>query len=150
MWRIPLAQWSALKTARWRQSSPRPPSSRSRRPRVSGWRCMAPGGSRWVWRNRPQAITDQWPFDPRTTVGEWAAAEGDEPGFPGFHSDQLRDFARAVLDDCEPTVTGLDAYRALEVVKGVYLSQTRRRPISLPMSAADRAEAHRITSGIPS
>ncbi|HLX97715.1 MAG TPA: Gfo/Idh/MocA family oxidoreductase [Roseiarcus sp.] len=94
-----------------------------------------------------QAITDQWPFEPEETVRAWAAAEGNKPGFPGFHSDQLRDFARAILDDREPTVTGADAVRALEVIKAVYLSEARRSPIVLPMSAGDRAEADRITMG---
>ena len=37
--------------------------------------------------------------------------------------------------------------RAIEVIKAVYLSEKRRQPIALPMSAADRAEADRITSG---
>jgi predicted dehydrogenase len=96
-----------------------------------------------------QAITDQWPFDPPETVAQWAAAEGGKPGFPAFHSDQLRDFAHAILKDREPTVTGLDAYRALEVIKAVYLSEARRQPIRLPMSAADRTEADRITGGDP-
>jgi predicted dehydrogenase len=97
-----------------------------------------------------QAITDQWPFDPESRVKEWASAEGNRPGFPAFHSDQLRDFAVAILENREPTVTGLAAYQALEVIKGVYLSQSRRQPVSLPMSAADRAEADRITSETPS
>ncbi len=94
-----------------------------------------------------QAITDQWPFDPAETVKEWATAEGGKPGFPAFHSDQLRDFALAVIEDRDPLVTGLQAYRALEVIKSVYLSEARRKPIALPMSAADRAEADRLTSG---
>ena len=68
--------------------------------------------------------------------------------FPGFHSDQLRDFARAILEDREPIVTGFDAVRALEVIKAVYLSEARRAPIVLPMSAGDRAEADRITMGV--
>ena len=95
-----------------------------------------------------QAITDQWPFDSADTVNAWAAAEGGELGFPGFHSDQLRDFARAILEDREPIVTGFDAVRALEVIKAVYLSEARRAPIVLPMSADDRAEADRITMGV--
>jgi len=94
-----------------------------------------------------QAVTDQWPFDPPERVNAWAAAEGGKPGFPGFHSDQLRDFARAIIEDRDPLVTGLQAYRALEVIKSVYLSQVRRTPILLPMSAADRGEADRISSG---
>jgi predicted dehydrogenase len=95
-----------------------------------------------------QAITDQWPFDSADKVNAWAAAEGGESGFPGFHSDQLRDFARAILEDREPIVTGFDAVRALEVIKAVYLSEARRAPIVLPMSADDRAEADRITMGV--
>ena len=94
-----------------------------------------------------QAITDQWPFDPAETVKAWADAEGGRPGFPAFHSDQLRDFARAIIEDREPIVTGLQAYWALEVIKSVYLSEVRRKPISLPLSTADRAEADRLTSG---
>ena len=82
-------------------------------------------------------------------MAAWAAEEGGKPGFPAFHSEQLRDFARAIVEDREPLVTGLDAYRALEVIKSVYLSQVRRQPIRLPMSAADRAEADRISSGEP-
>jgi len=97
-----------------------------------------------------QAITDQWPFDPPETVNGWVVAEGGRPGFPAFHSDQLRDFALAIIENREPLVTGLQAFRALEVIKGVYLSEARRRPISLPMSAEDRAEADRLTSGEPS
>lgn len=94
-----------------------------------------------------QAVTDQWPFDPPETVQQWAAAEGGRPGFPAFHSDQLKDFTLAIKEGREPLVTGLDAYRAIEVIKAVYLSEKRRQPIALPMSAVDRAEADRITSG---
>lgn len=97
-----------------------------------------------------QATTDQWTFDDEfSAIDGWAAEEGGKSGFPAFHSDQLRDFALAVAEDRQPTVTGLDAYRALEVVKGVYLSEARRRPIALPMCAEDRAEADRLTSGEP-
>jgi UDP-N-acetyl-2-amino-2-deoxyglucuronate dehydrogenase len=83
-------------------------------------------------------------------VKAWASAEGGKPGFPAFHADQLSDFALAVLEDRESTVTGLDAYRALEVIKGIYLSEARRQPVRLPMSASDRAEADRLTSAKPS
>ena len=94
-----------------------------------------------------QAFTDQWPFDSAEQIQAWKNAEGGRPGFPAFHSDQLRDFALAVVEDREPLVTGLAAYRALEVIKGIYLSDKRRQPVSLPMSAADRAEADRLTNG---
>lgn len=93
-----------------------------------------------------QAITDKWTFDGEgDRVHEWAAIEGGNVGFPAFHKDQLRDFAMAVLEDREPSVTGEDAYNALELVKAVYLSNFRRMPITLPMSAEDRLEADRVT-----
>jgi UDP-N-acetyl-2-amino-2-deoxyglucuronate dehydrogenase len=94
-----------------------------------------------------QAVTDQWPFDDEATMRGWAAAEGGNSGFPGFHSDQLRDFTYAILENRMPIVTGLDAVRALEVIKSVYLSQIRRRPIPLPMSVEDRLDADQLTSG---
>ena len=94
-----------------------------------------------------QAVTDQWPFDAPETVAAWAEAEGGRPGFPAFHSDQLRDFAQAVAAGREPLVPGVASFRALEVIKAVYLSEARRRPIALPMTAEDRAEADRMTSG---
>jgi len=95
-----------------------------------------------------QATTDQWTFDGESAnIKEWSGAEGGHSGFPAFHSHQLLDFARAILEDRDPTVTGRDAYTALEVVKAVYLSEARRQPVALPMSAEDRAEADRISSG---
>lgn len=95
-----------------------------------------------------QATTDQWTFDGETSrVDEWASVESGNLGFPAFHTDQLRDFALAVRDDHEPSVTGEDAYAALELVKAVYLSEARRMPITLPMSAEDRREADLVSSG---
>lgn len=95
-----------------------------------------------------QATTDAWTFDGETNrVAEWAAVEGGNLGFPAFHTGQLRDFALAVLEDREPSVTGEAAYGALELVKAVYLSEHRRMPIALPMSAEDRAEADLVSNG---
>ncbi|PZQ90541.1 MAG: gfo/Idh/MocA family oxidoreductase [Leifsonia xyli] len=97
-----------------------------------------------------QAITDQWTFDgEEASIVEWGEQEGDRSGFPAFHSDQLRDFAHAVAEGRQPTVSVLDAYRALEVVKAVYLSEARHAPVSLPMSAEDRREADRVSGGEP-
>lgn len=95
-----------------------------------------------------QAITDQWTFDGEDgLVAEWREAEDGHSGFPAFHSDQLRDFALAVRDGRQPTITGVEGYRAVEVVKAIYLSEARRAPIAIPMSAEDRAEADRVSSG---
>lgn len=96
-----------------------------------------------------QAVTDQWTFEGEIDQkAEWLEAESGRTGFPEFHSNQLRDFALAVLENREPTVTGADAVRALEVIKGIYLSEAVRRPIPLPMSMEDRLEADRLTNGV--
>lgn len=95
-----------------------------------------------------QAVTDLWTFnDEASCIDDWRSLEGGRGGFPTFHTDQLRDFASAVIAGGRPTVTGEDAYRALEVVKAVYLSDARRQPVTLPMTASDRADADQVSSG---
>lgn len=95
-----------------------------------------------------QAVTDQWTFPGEDgQMKEWHADESDRPGFPGFHSDQLRNFAIAVAEGNQPLVTGRQALAALEVVKAVYLSESTGRPVKLPMSAEVRQQADAITEG---
>ena len=126
---------------------------RSRRRPASASRCTARPDIRSGLSGDPRADSRRSPINGRSIrrrrSSAWAAAEGGKPGFPAFHSDQLRDFAHAISRTASRLVTGLQAYRALEVIKAVYLSEARRQPISLPMSAADRTEADRITGGRP-
>jgi UDP-N-acetyl-2-amino-2-deoxyglucuronate dehydrogenase len=49
------------------------------------------------------------------------------------HTEQCRDFIRAILEDRDPIVTGESASKALEVVKAVYLSCQQREPVKLPL-----------------
>ena len=46
----------------------------------------------------------------------------------------LAEFAAAIRDDREPLVTGLDGYRALEVVEAAYRSVASGEPVPLPLS----------------
>jgi predicted dehydrogenase len=84
-----------------------------------------------------QAVTDVWTFEGEEDQrAAWEREESGHPGFPAFHRLQLQDFARAVLDDREPAVTGAEARTSLEMIQAVYISQRTRQPVALPMSAA--------------
>lgn len=88
-----------------------------------------------------QAVTDLWTLkdepDPREP---WELAGEARPGFPLFHRLQLQDFADAIRDGREPAVTGAEGCKALHMIKGIYLSQHRRAPVRLPLTADDIAE----------
>lgn len=95
-----------------------------------------------------QAVTDLWTFDGEDAqVAQWRDAEAGRPSVPEFHGNQIADFLDAVRQHREPAITGRDGLRALEVIKGVYLSQAEERPVSLPMSEADRRAADELTEG---
>jgi len=86
-----------------------------------------------------EAVTDLWTLQPDPRE-DWERAREQRPGFPRFHALQLDDFARAVLEGRPPAVTGADSLKALHIIKGIYLSNHRRRPVRLPLSADDIAE----------
>lgn len=95
-----------------------------------------------------QAVTDLWTFDgEEQQVAQWRAAEGGRPSVPEFHGLQIAEFLDAVRQGRQPAITGRDGLSALEVIKGVYLSQARQRPVMLPMSEADRRAADDLTEG---
>lgn len=96
-----------------------------------------------------QAVTELWTFDGEAEEAErWRTQESGRTGFPEFHSHQIADFVDAIRAGRPPAVTGDDALRALEIVKGVYLSQVRRTPIALPMSDEDRRAADAATEAL--
>ena len=95
-----------------------------------------------------QAITDQRTFPGEAEqVKAWHAEESNKPGFPGFHSHQLRDFAIAVAEGRQPLVTGRQSVTALEVIKAIYLSEKTGQPVKLPMNAQIREQADKLTEG---
>jgi UDP-N-acetyl-2-amino-2-deoxyglucuronate dehydrogenase len=51
-----------------------------------------------------------------------------------YHMLQDRDFLRAVLDDRDPLVTGVEGRRVVEMIEAIYVSQRDRRPVKFPLS----------------
>lgn len=95
-----------------------------------------------------QAVNDLWTFDgEEQQLERWRQAENARPSVPAFHALQIAEFLDAVRAQRPPSITGRDGLAALEVVKGVYLSQERQAPVSLPMSAAERQAADALTEG---
>lgn len=93
-----------------------------------------------------QATTGIWSFDgEESSAQRWREEEAGRPGFPGFHAEQIRDFVASIREGRSPAVTGRDALVALQIVKGIYLSQDRGLPIALPMSEPDRLAADGLT-----
>ncbi|QOR70078.1 Gfo/Idh/MocA family oxidoreductase [Ruania alkalisoli] len=93
-----------------------------------------------------QATTDLWTFDGEAEqAAQWREQEAGRPSLPEFHRLQIAEFVEAVRAGRPPAITGRDGLLALEVVKGVYLSQARNAPVSLPMSDADRLAADELT-----
>ncbi len=71
-----------------------------------------------------------------------APAEGSSPGewkelfFVGKAADRqaiVEGFAKAVLNDQQPPCTGIDGYKALEIVLASYRSSELHQPINLPL-----------------
>jgi len=75
--------------------------------------------------------------DPREP---WELTDETRPGMPRFHHIQIQDFVDALQHDREPAVTGKDALVSLHMAKAVYLSDYRRAPVKLPLTADDIAE----------
>jgi len=62
---------------------------------------------------------------------------GDFEQVPSTHVPAIDDFARAILEDREPAITGKDGLRSQELVAALTLSGCREKLVSLPI---DRAE----------
>jgi predicted dehydrogenase len=50
---------------------------------------------------------------------------------PNYHAYQLRDVIGAIRDKREPAVTGLDGYRVVAIIQGIYQSSRTGKPIQL-------------------
>jgi predicted dehydrogenase len=101
------------------------------------------------WPELTQAVTDPWTLEDQPDPREpWELTGETRPGFPMFHKVQLQDFVDAIRAGREPAVTGAEGVKALQMIKGIYLSQHRRMPVRLPLSDDDIAEVERFdTSG---
>lgn len=54
-----------------------------------------------------------------------------------YHRLQDQDFLRAILNDREPTVTGVEGRKLVEIFTAIYRSQRDRRPARFPLPADD-------------
>jgi predicted dehydrogenase len=103
---------------------------------------------------------DQYGAVRYTTGGEWKLYK-EQPAFDFLHdyldpnrllgfSAQVQDFARAILDDREPAVTGRDGRQAVEMANAADLSARTGEAVRLPMSTETaRAAAAAATTHAP-
>ena len=48
-----------------------------------------------------------------------------------YHAMQIQEFLRAILEDCDPEVTGEDGQRVVALVQAIYRSNRESRPVKL-------------------
>ncbi len=65
-----------------------------------------------------------------------------EPLAVSTHTLAIDDFARAILDDRDPAITGEDALRSQELVAAITLSGCRAKQVSLPVDRAEYDALH--------
>ena len=65
-----------------------------------------------------------------------------EPLAVSTHTLAIDDFARAILDDREPAITGEDGLRSQELVAAITLSGCRAKQVSLPVDRAEYDALH--------
>jgi predicted dehydrogenase len=70
----------------------------------------------------------QWQAEDR------AAFEAVDPA-THYHRLQDRDFLRAVLEDREPMVTGVEGRKVVEIFTAIYRSQRDGKPVKFPLDA---------------
>ena len=76
-----------------------------------------------VWLNEPHE---------NLPAGEWVELTAPE-GYRDSRRRHVEDFAAAVATDGEPPVSGREARRALEIIRGAYLSMERGGPVAFPV-----------------
>ena len=57
-----------------------------------------------------------------------------------YHTLQIQDFLRAIIEDRAPIVTGLEGRKPVEIFTAIYRSQRDRRPVKFPLAAEAGAE----------
>lgn len=57
-----------------------------------------------------------------------------------YHQLQIQDFLRAILEDREPAITGLEGRKTVELFTAIYRSQRDRRPVQFPLDAEKGSE----------
>ncbi len=54
-----------------------------------------------------------------------------------YHALQVQDFLRAIVEDRDPLVTGVDGRRVVEMFTAIYQSNRERRPVRLPLPSGE-------------
>ena len=57
-----------------------------------------------------------------------------------YHRLQVQDFLRAILDDREPMITGIEGRKTVELFTAIYRSQRDGRPVRFPLDSTAGAE----------
>jgi len=58
-----------------------------------------------------------------------------------YHSAQIREFLQAILEDRQPTITGQDGRRTVELFAAIYRSQRDRSPIKFPLATENPVDS---------
>jgi len=81
---------------------------------------------------------------------EDAAFFGSIDATTHYHGLQVKDFLRAVLEDREPVVTGIEGRRTVELFTAIYRSRRDRGPVRFPLAAeSDDADFDGRLSSFP-
>ncbi|HEY1617040.1 MAG TPA: Gfo/Idh/MocA family oxidoreductase [Streptosporangiaceae bacterium] len=104
----------------------------------TAWFDLYQAGLRWRRiagepQERSWQPADRW--SPLAWMSSGGIAEGEAEAMRAL----LRDFRDAIVTGTPPAVSGLDGARTVELAQAGYLSIADRRPVSLPLSGADRA-----------
>ncbi|HYI25300.1 MAG TPA: Gfo/Idh/MocA family oxidoreductase [Thermomicrobiales bacterium] len=89
-----------------------------------------------VWENPEgtQGVNELWTFAGEEELRlAWDQKDRGNPGFPGFHRNQIQEFVQSILAGRPPAVTGRDGLRSLEVILAIYESSRTGLPVQLPM-----------------
>lgn len=78
------------------------------------------------------AVKGREPFsaEEKRGLAAWASPEAVPPH---NHIALIRDFTRAIIEDREPLVNGLEGRRSIEVIRAIYASWRQARPVNLPL-----------------
>ena len=74
---------------------------------------------------------DIWTIPGEQGLSQDEAAEYASGDLPNFHAYQLRDVIGALRDHRPPAVTGLDGFRVVQIIQGVYESTRTGKPVNL-------------------
>jgi UDP-N-acetyl-2-amino-2-deoxyglucuronate dehydrogenase len=90
-------------------------------------------------------INDLWTVPgEETLLAQWqaedrAAFEAVDPAMH-YHRLQDQDFLRAILEDREPMITGVEGRKTVEIFTAIYRSQRDGRPVKFPLDAEQGSE----------